>query len=807
MPFNSLYENQISNEVRSSSDAYSKALYNFHQNLRNGSEYNTSYGASAIETIVPVVESYLIKMVDRRGQHHNKFWWNILRPLISSTASDKKPASTSVADIVALNLVSQLSKKPTLTSVIRKISDAVHNLLDMTFDDREEHLEQTLKFFLGVLQCIEEEADVIVLSNIDNEGYRVVATSQWYGLMDEAMNSLGAYTSVYKPMVCEPIPHTSLFDELSGYLVTRSPLLKKKVRVNGKVHDALTSFTFHNHPEFYAETNKVQATPYTINRKVFEVLRSLYGKGKFFEEFPLSIEQKEATIDEEHQKVVSAQNKLNAYYAQRQGIEFKEVGVKGSNKLRKKVVSKWEEAVRKTNDILSDAEFYAGYDKIWFPVYFDNRGRRFTYVPTGNLTYMGTELAKALLLFADQKALTKQGIRQLFYTLGNALGMDKLPLHIKGIKAVKWWQAHESEFMNGNFDVFVDEQSMFDEPINALAVVMELVSFKKDSSYLSGYIAHRDARCSGASIIGTLLNDEKAMTLTSVLETSQKAVERLPDAYQATADVGYALNVETQQRGAQALTAPFDAQASAPSSLYFEEHKEELFKRSVWKTPTMVYSAYGASRSTIHSGKEGDGGNKKAFEEAGLNIDHLGAFTDLMVSALETTLPSCAAYKDQMKKVSSEFLKANDYWGFINPVTKFPVIRRKTVVVEKELESPGIFQRIRLVLKKTTDELNVRKAVSATSPDTIHAIDSTLLVMVGQKVGDAFPIATIHDSIGSHPNDVPMVVKAYAESMYELATSNVIDSVFEQLGGVAPKKGTLSPDQFEAIKNSKHVLV
>lgn len=770
------YQQQLSNEVRSSSDAYSRALHSYLSNITGGSEFNTSYGKKAIEVLCPVIEQYLLDLVDRRGQHHNHFWYKVLRPVLMTTSD----SASKVADIVALNVVSRLSKQPTFTSVIRNIADALHNYLDLSFEEREEHLEQTMKFFMGVIQHIEKETDVLVLSNPDNDGYRVVATSQWTGLMDDALHSVNAFNSIYAPMVCEPIDHTSLHSEEGGYLITRSPLLKKKVKVKGTTPTTL--FNADVNPAFFDEINKVQRTPYCVNTTVLTIIKEAYEKGMYFSSFPNTIEQKMDVITDAHIKAVDAQNKLNAYYAEREGIDFKEVGPKGSRKILNEVSKEWEEAVRKTNDILTQAEFFAGYDKLWFPVYVDSRGRRYTYVPSSNLTYMGTELAKALLVFADKKALTKQGVRQLFYTLGNTLGFDKKNLKVKGGAAVRWFNKHKAAFLNNDYSIFFKECDAFEEPINALTIVVELMSYKKDSSYLSGYIAHRDARCSGASIIGTLLNDEKAMTLTSVIDSDSVA---LPDAYLEAANTGYELN-----------TNP-----------YFFENKDVLFKRSVWKTPTMTYSSYGATRSTIHSGREGQGGNKQVFEEAGLSIDNLNAFTNLMMEALDTTLPSCKDYRDTIKNVSANFIKENDGWFFVSPLTGFPVVRRKTKVIEKELESPGTFNRIRLIIKRNTTELDTRKALTATPPDLIHHIDAAILMMVGQKVGDAFPIATIHDSIGAHPNDVPVVVKTYAEVMYELATSDVLDNIFNQLGGTAPAKMPISEDKLLSIKNSKHILV
>lgn len=779
------YQAQVSNEVRSSSEAFTRTLHSFWGNLHRGQEYQTEYGKKALDVLIPLVEDELIKLVDKKNQHNNKFWWNVARPAIKG---DKKVAKK-LADSISLILVAQLSKTPLLTNTIRRIADAAFNVLCIEYTEREQYDDQAVKFFMGIVQMIEKEADIILISRSGlHEPYTIQPTAQWNALMDDSLSSLNAFASMYEPMVCEPIDHSDLLSSNGGYYITPSPLMKKHIKVSGKIHPAIATFNSTNNPEFFEEVNNIQRTPYCVNTKLYEVIKEYYSKGYCFIDFPDDLRKVEELINEEKSKAVLAQNNLNKYYAEKDGIEFKEVGPKGIKKLGAEVSSKWNEAQRKTIDILRLAEFYAGYDKFWFPVYFDGRGRRYTYVPTSSLTYMGTKLSKGLVSFANKQALTKQGVRQLFYTLANAMDLDKQSLRMKGIKAVKWWQENEEAFMNGDYSTIFNNQSSFDDPINALAIILELVAFKKDSSYLSGYIAHRDARCSGASIIGTLLNDEKAMTLTSVLDVAKDASMKLPDAYMAASDSGYELNTDA----------------------YFAENSDVLFKRGVWKTPTMCMTAYGATRSTVHSGNEGNGGNKKVFEDAGLDMGKLNDFTELMMEALDHTLPSCFQYQKSLKLIGREFLKNNGHIFYSNPLTGFPVIRRKNKVVKDTLESPSSFshQRIRLVINKHTNELNLRKTTTSLIPDAIHSVDGAILMKVGQSLrSKGIDTSTIHDSIGTHPNDVSEVVKAYANTMYEIATGNVLESIFEQLGGVAPTKYELSQEQLESIKTSKHILV
>lgn len=776
---NDLTQKQITNEAFYAAEAYSRALATFHGNLAKGSEYNnTAYSLDAIDAIIPLVKNYLNELVGKRGQHHNKFWWTELRPAIQATQGTKKPMDEAITNMVAVNMVANLSVEVPLASLARKMCDASHNLLNIEWDVRGDLQDQTMKFFMGViLLIVNSDLDIFNEKKLSDDTSVIYCSVQWHTAVQEAASNVKAKAYSFAPMVCQPEDHTDLLSSKGGYLSLKSPLLKYPTKVNNKVHPALVQFNAKNNESFFKMVNDTQKTPFQVNKKLWNVLHSYFQKGHFFSDYPLSFEQVEDKMMVEAQEAIT----------ELEGI-FENVTAKAKREEINKAKSKGKEMARKTNDIMAQAEDFADYAAIYFPIYFDARGRRYTWTPTSSLTYMGGELSKALLVLGNKEVLTKDGVDALYQALGNCLGKDKQSRSIKEAYAREWMESRMEGFLAGDFEEFFTQQADFEEPINALAVVLELVEYTKDNNYLCGYIAHQDARCSGASIIGTLMKDKQAMTLTSVLDIVKNEDAALPDAYMFVSNKGRELNTDA----------------------YFEEHADTLFARSTWKTPTMTRCSYGASRYTIHAGKRkkgewrATGGNKQVFSKNGLDSEKCNDFTQLMMETLDASLPSCSLYLGSIQTAVKAYIKEHGCFHINAPLTGFPMVRRKNKVEERRLESPATFQRIQLVIKTFTDEMDSAKMVSAIAPDAIHQCDASLLFRVQEQCD--FDIATVHDSIGSHPNKTKEVVQAYAQAMYELATTDVIGKMFSQLGATAPMINNLTDEEVEDIKNSLHVL-
>lgn len=761
-------------------NSYNKALQEFHKNVQQGKEYNTTAGLLAVHQIIEAVETMLEQMLTEK-HYMNKFWKDILHPLVvNKTERSGKLLTRSMAEMVALNIVSSISVERPLTSIAANMADACFIVFNIEQHSREQYRDYARKFFLGTCQDLVEKNNVglYTIEGIEgNDDTKILKpTSVWNESLEEAGKKVTSKMSPNMPMIVKPLPHTSLTTHQGGYCTLASPLLNKVIKVGDKVHESITSFTSKTNPDFFSMINAKQEVAYQVNSKLLKVIEFYYncdGKKKVdpkrpslcFAKFPMKPVQIKDQTEKDIQESLAALER-----------QYSEVWDSEKNKVGKVAKLKAKEKCRKTMTILNMANEYKEYHQLFFPVYVDFRGRVYTYVHTGSLSYMGGELAKSLLVLADKEAFTEDGISGLFQTLGNALDFGKKSKKRKERLAREWYAEHKELFKAGHLDMFFDHSAPFDEPINALAIVLELMEWEKDPTYKSGIICHSDARCSGTAIIGTLLGDKQAMSLTSVFDEVMDADDDLPDAYTFVA-----------QRGRELNTIP-----------YFEANADDVFSRSVWKTPVMTRGSYGATRYTVREH------NVTKFSELGLDVKRVGHFTNLMMETLDSSIPSCSLYLDGAKEAAKKQIEEKGHIAYSVPFTGFPFFHYLYEEVISRLESPVKYQRIQLVMKKFTKKMDKAGMLTAISPCLIHSLDAMLLLFTQSKCD--FTLTCVHDSVGCHPNNMKKVVQAYAEGMHYLIKQDVLGNIFNQMGSVAPKVNTISKEEVEAVKTSLHVL-
>ena len=557
------------------SSAFTKAKSQYMEAIRGGREYSTEYGIEAMNKIIPVVNNFINIQYESFSFYDKPFLVNVLKPYTDVKVKGVKGTNLErFAEMVAVNIVSNISSSPLTSVMIDKLITSFCLLANLDFEEAKSYNEQMVDLFLSIILEV-QRLDIYMVGTDINEGSRITLSPQWVAHTDELFNSISSDKYAYKPMVLKPLPHKDLISTDGGYLICRSPLLKYPTKVNGRIHKMIEEFTDQSHPSFFATVNKIQETPYCVNKNLYLLIKSYYEKGFFFKDYPITSGQKDEVVAAEIKNEIDSRNEKRRKWAEsrpaEEKVEYKPLGKMTVSEIERKYKSKAKEDARKTMDVFDQCEYFGGFEEIFFPIFFDFRGRRYTYNQTG-LTYQGNELSKALVNFANKEAFTQEGIISMFETLANTLGHDKKSLKMKTKLAVKWWNDNKNEMLNGDFSIFFTKQDEFDEPINAMAICLELVEYTKDKEYKSGYIAHRDARCSGASIIGTLLGDKAIMELTSVLDVCIDKEDKLPDAYMKAADSAVQLAEKGTKKELKDLL----------------EHKDTFFSRSVFKTPVMT---------------------------------------------------------------------------------------------------------------------------------------------------------------------------------------------------------------------------
>ena len=151
------------------------------------------------------------------------------------------------------------------------------------------------------------------------------------------------------------------------------------------------------------------------------------------------------------------------------------------------------------------AEQFQG-QNIYYPHNIDFRGRAYPVPP--NLSHLGSDLCRGLLLFAQGKKLGKEGLIWLKIHLANLFGHNKITHE----ERLNWTEAHWDRIVD-SYRNPLDGQRWWttaEEPFQALAVCKELVSAYdtgRPENYECNLPIHQDGSCNGLQHYAALGGD------------------------------------------------------------------------------------------------------------------------------------------------------------------------------------------------------------------------------------------------------------------------------------------------------------
>ena len=157
---------------------------------------------------------------------------------------------------------------------------------------------------------------------------------------------------------------------------------------------------------------------------------------------------------------------------------------------------------------LNQAKKFRDFEEIFFPYNLDFRGRAYPVTP--HLTNVGSDLCRALLMFADPKPLGKNGLFWLKVHLANLAGADKMSFDDR------------AKFVEDNLDnvrAAVDNpfgendwwQSL-DDPFQGLATCHEIINAIDSGdheNYMCSMPVHMDGCCNGLQHYAALGRDRE----------------------------------------------------------------------------------------------------------------------------------------------------------------------------------------------------------------------------------------------------------------------------------------------------------
>lgn len=324
----------------------------------------------------------------------------------------------------------------------------------------------------------------------------VVATQKKQGIIkitQEAFNELdgsklGIVLPRFLPMLVPPQPWNNK-DYFGAYFRLKAPLMK---HTSKSQMDATRKAEMKPVLEGLDYLGK---TAWRINTRIYDIVCECREKGLRIGELPSSNDLDILSKEEFFRKYLE-----NGSFKPRSG------DADGILKEKEVAYRQWCSRVEKKNaelhslrcDIqikLSIAEQFL-HERMYFPHNLDFRGRAYPIPP--NLSHLGSDMCRALLLFDDGKVLGREGLRWLKIHLANLCGHNKVSFDDR----VRWVESHLEDIEDSAKNPLSGKMwwSTAESPFQALATCIELANaldLTDPAQYICRLPVHQDGSCNG----------------------------------------------------------------------------------------------------------------------------------------------------------------------------------------------------------------------------------------------------------------------------------------------------------------------
>ncbi|CAI4060872.1 hypothetical protein SKDZ_06G0280 [Saccharomyces kudriavzevii ZP591] len=539
------------------------------------------------------------------------------------------------------------------------------------------------------------------------------------------------------PMLVEPKPWVNW--RSGGYHYTQSTLLRTKDSPEQVAYLKAASDNG-DIDRVYDGLNVLGDTPWTVNRKVFDVVSQVWNRGESFLDIPSAQEEMVLPLAPPRNSDPSI---LRAWKLQVKTI---------ANKFSSDRSNRCD-----TNYKLEIARAFLG-EKLYFPHNLDFRGRAYPLSPHFN--HLGNDMSRGLLIFWHGKKLGPSGLKWLKIHLSNLFGFDKLRLEDR----VAFTESHLNDVKDSAENPLSGERwwTTADKPWQALATCFELNEVMKmdnPEEFISHQPVHQDGTCNGlqhyaalggdvegATQVNLVPNDKPQDVYAHVARLVQKRLEIAAEKGDENAKIlkdkitrkVVKQTVMTNVYGVTYVGATF--QIAKQLSPIFDDRKESLdYSKYLTK------HVFGAIRELFHSAhliQDWLGESAKRISKSiRLDVDEKsfknGNKPDFMSSVIWTTplgLPIVQPYREESKKQ-----------------------------VETNLQTVFISDPF------AVNPVNARRQKAGLPPNFIHSLDASHMLLSAAECGkQGLDFASVHDSYWTHASDVDTMNVVLREQFIKL---------------------------------------
>lgn len=550
------------------------------------------------------------------------------------------------------------------------------------------------------------------------------------------------------PMLVSPRPWCG--HNNGGYLYSQTGLIRTKDSSETLAYLKASSNRISG---VYDGLNVLGETPWTINRKVFEVITHYWNTGKQFLDIPPVSEE----IKYPEPVAFNAEPEAKKEYQKKLKQAVLEASAMNSQRCD-------------TNYKLEIARGFLG-EKLFFPHNIDFRGRAYPLSP--HLNHLGNDLTRSLFLFWNGKEVGEKGLDWLKIHLSNVYGYDKVPLkdriefankNMENIKAVakdpyqnQWW-------IKG------------DKPWQILGICYELAeaySLEDPTKFVSHFPVHQDGTCNGLQHYAALGGDVEGAR-----QVNLKPADRPQDVY-------------TYVAGLVIKRVKADAEAGNEMAIFFEDKiTRKVVKQTVMTNVygvTFVGALAQIKKQVIHHfGKDEDEKAKKftkyltslVFDSVRELFEGAHLIQDWLAEAAKRISKSVRldTFSNQDNEANKPNHSSSVIWTTplgLPCVQPYRVL--KTQLIRTNLQDISIHDPF------SGSQVDARRQQTAFPPNFVHSLDATHMLMTSKACGDDnLNFASVHDSYWTHASDVDTMNYHIRNQFVKLHQDNLVTKLKDE---------------------------
>ena len=688
--------------------------------------------------------------------------------------------------------VGEIRKRNSLTVIMNRVKDGAAYGKASVPELEFKRWPSSEKMVLGTV-LITEAMAITGLAEVKHrrKGVKVekvlVATETFLHWLANNTERIAVLSPYRWPCVIPPKEYSTVDD--GGYY-TLPPIKGNRFLKTGN-KDFLNALREIDLSEVYTTINAAQNTPWRVNRKVLQVLKTMWDNNTPLGILP-SQEPKEMPRCPSCGLVVGHDHPC---FEDADVLQEWKMRARNTHLDNTRVSSRRLRVLR----VLWLAETYENYGRIYFPYQIDYRGR--LYAIPEYMNPQADDMGKALLEFAEGKRIeTKEAREWLMIHIANTYGNDKVSYQDR----VRWVEENSDEIVRCASDPLTYRLwSDADSPWCFLAACFEWAAYLENpEEFVSHIPVAQDGTCSGLQHYSAMLRDP----------VGGAAVNLIPA--EKPQDI-YAVVAKKAQIKLNSFTAADEDYHLAQEWLKSGLLNRKLTKRSVMTLPygSTAHSSISFVRDYIEEVREK---NPYAVPWDAKDTHKAACFMSKIVwSCIEETVVAASNAMKWLKKLGTYVVDHNLPIAWTTPTGMIVLQRYVSYAARrvtthlygnafksfseagKDIEVDTKTARVWLKFSEPTDTLDRRRHISGFAPNFVHSLDATALVRAVNAASSKHGInafALIHDSFGTHAADSATLARTLREEFVRMYEENdVLQDLYDEVAAYVGSADDLPP--------------